>query len=717
MFLATLAFFALLSLCNAGLLPQLDPRIVNGEDAKVGEIPYQVSLQNKGSSFHFCGGSVLNKNYVITAAHCVTGKIGGNIQIVAGTINLAKPTSKHNVKKIIIHELYNSSDSWKNDIALLKVDKEFIKSKQISFVPLPLANQSTPVNQVATVSGWGRLWEGGPTTIHLQRVDILIASQEYCKYMYKSQSLNIYDSQVCAYDPSVQKGSCHGDSGGPLTIKGKLIGLVSWAMGCAYTDYPTVYTRVSSHLDWIKKNAVNMSTRVIYFHTLYTKNDVYTFTVVEFLDEIHVYSSLPLTNQSPTRKSHLQQSLSTLAENIATRTIEFKKFMHNHLYTNRRINSVQTTVMTNSIYNSYPARNRYKGLNNLTKGYSKRCSTRKRVFFINYIVLLIYYTTLMLSYNTVYVCLMCHCWMNGTISGMMNLKHHTTQIKQVDNKSISETVGNFWTVECFITLLTKRDKLRNMGLPLVALFSVLAVTNAAVALSFNPRIINGKAVQPGEIPYQVSIQAKTNKHHFCGGSVLNANYVLTAAHCIDGQDPDAIEVVVGTVNVADRVSVHQVERIIMHKNYSQQDSWKNDIALIKVKPKLTTSEKVSPVSLPEANKAIPTNSAALVSGWGSTRVGGRGTTKLMKARIYIADQNKCKSTYSRIAKKIYDSQICANNPTVKSGACNGDSGGPLTVNGQLVGIVSWSISCALPNFPTVYTRVTSYLDWIEQNAV
>ncbi|XP_034195399.1 chymotrypsin-2-like [Osmia lignaria lignaria] len=254
MLLTTLSLFTLLSLSNAGVL-RFDPRIVNGEDAKVGEIPYQVSLQNKDNSFHFCGGSVLNENYVITAAHCVIGKTAASIKVIAGTINLAAQKSEYNVKNIIIHEKYNPNDSWKNDIALLKVEKPFVKSEQIAFVPLPPKDQVVKANDKAVVSGWGRLSQGGPTTVHLQRVNIMIADQEYCKYSYKG-SQNVYDSQVCAYDPRVGKGSCHGDSGGPLTVNGRLTGLVSWSRGCADTYSPAVFTRVSAYIEWIKSNAV-----------------------------------------------------------------------------------------------------------------------------------------------------------------------------------------------------------------------------------------------------------------------------------------------------------------------------------------------------------------------------------------------------------------------------------------------------------------------------
>ncbi|XP_014486729.1 PREDICTED: chymotrypsin-2-like [Dinoponera quadriceps] len=257
MALTALSLLSLLALSQAKVIqPFLDPRIVNGEDAKPGEIPYQVSLQNKGSNFHFCGGSVLNDNYVITAAHCVDGKQPGSLQVIAGTINLNNPKSKHEVEQIIVHKEYNPSNSWRNDIALLKVKTPFVTSADISHIPLPPKGHVVNAEDVAVVSGWGRLWESGPTTEKLQRVNIQIADQDSCKRKYNAMGYNVHATQVCAYDPTTSKGSCNGDSGGPLTVGGKLVGLVSWAYGCASTNYPTVYTRVVSFLDWINANAV-----------------------------------------------------------------------------------------------------------------------------------------------------------------------------------------------------------------------------------------------------------------------------------------------------------------------------------------------------------------------------------------------------------------------------------------------------------------------------
>ncbi|XP_033229489.1 mite allergen Der p 3-like [Belonocnema kinseyi] len=232
----------------------LSPRIVNGEDAKAGEIPYQVSLQTYG--YHFCGGSVLNENYVITAAHCVVGQEPYYIKVVAATLKLSEPKVKREIERIIVHKGYDSKNSWKNDIALLKVKIPFKISDELKTVLLPKSNLIISENQKAVVSGWGSLKFGGYAPDHLQRADLVISGQEFCREAYKEENLSIHDSQICAFDPDVKKGACHGDSGGPLTVEGKLVGLVSWSKGCAEIDHPTVYTRVSKFLDWIDENAI-----------------------------------------------------------------------------------------------------------------------------------------------------------------------------------------------------------------------------------------------------------------------------------------------------------------------------------------------------------------------------------------------------------------------------------------------------------------------------
>ncbi|XP_046467032.1 trypsin zeta isoform X2 [Neodiprion pinetum] len=195
-------------------------RIINGETVEPGEIPYQVSLQRPMDRFHFCGGSVISETYVITAAHCVLGRLAKSVIVVAGTNDITEGQGIiRNVRRINTHEGYDPRDAYRNDIALLK--------------------------------------EGGQSPKLLQRATIEISDQEYCTAIYhETFNMEVDDTQVCADVPGGGKGSCHGDSGGPLTVNGELTGLVSWANGCAREGYPTVYTRVSQFLDWIEKTAV-----------------------------------------------------------------------------------------------------------------------------------------------------------------------------------------------------------------------------------------------------------------------------------------------------------------------------------------------------------------------------------------------------------------------------------------------------------------------------
>ncbi|XP_025986027.1 chymotrypsin-2 [Solenopsis invicta] len=252
MALRVLYFLSFLAFSYAGIVPFFNPRIVNGQDAKEGEIPYQVSLQDKNNSDHFCGGVILNENYVITTAHSVETKQAKDVIVVAGTIDLNNPKSLHNVEEIIIHENYDANDSWINDIALLKVTPPFENSTTIKPIELRLTNVEN--YDPAVVSGWGRLWQTGPSTNKLQRVDIFIADHSYCERQYQERfRMTVYQNeQVCAFNPSSDKGSCQGDSGGPLTINNELVGLVSWAYGCADQIYPTVFTRVLTYKNWIE---------------------------------------------------------------------------------------------------------------------------------------------------------------------------------------------------------------------------------------------------------------------------------------------------------------------------------------------------------------------------------------------------------------------------------------------------------------------------------
>merc|ERR1712198_639945 len=238
-------------------------RIVGGDEATPGELPYQLSFQDLsyGSPFHFCGASIYNQNWAICAGHCVHGEDLNNpdyLQIVAGEHNQDIDEGNEQtvvLSKIIEHEDY-SSKTISNDISLLKLSKPLTFNKYVQGIALPAKGHAASGDCI--VSGWGTTSEGGSTPSTLRKVTVPIVSDAECRSAYGESEIE--DSMICAGVSSGGKDSCQGDSGGPLACSDTgstyLAGVVSWGYGCARPDYYGVYTEVAYFVDWIEANAV-----------------------------------------------------------------------------------------------------------------------------------------------------------------------------------------------------------------------------------------------------------------------------------------------------------------------------------------------------------------------------------------------------------------------------------------------------------------------------
>jgi len=241
------------------LLPRGLNKIVGGTDAKPGEFPYQISFQDNSFfiPFHFCGGSILNENWAITAGHCVAGENMNNpqnLQISAGDHDiddLNEGTEQlRDVVKIIQHENYNGY-TISDDIALLKLGLPLDLNDRVAGVALPSQGQATSGDCVVT--GWGALHESGGSPSILQKVTVPTMSDDECRDAYGADQ--VLDSNICCGVPEGGKDSCQGDSGGPLYCNGYQAGVVSWGYGCARPKFPGVYTEVAHYVDWINNNA------------------------------------------------------------------------------------------------------------------------------------------------------------------------------------------------------------------------------------------------------------------------------------------------------------------------------------------------------------------------------------------------------------------------------------------------------------------------------
>ncbi|KAK4293236.1 hypothetical protein Pmani_034048 [Petrolisthes manimaculis] len=231
-------------------------RIVGGVQATVNEYPWQAALMYSNSQF--CGGSLINDRYVLTAAHCTEDLTASDISVNLAEFNLAQTSEtdlvSRSVSSIIQHSGYNPS-TLVNDIALLKLSSPVTVRSDLLPVcmppPRPLYNGWT-----ATVTGWGTTSSGGSAPNTLREVNVPVLSNKACQNTGYGSSA-IFPTMLCA--GRTGRDSCQGDSGGPLVVRDgggnyDQIGVVSWGYGCGDNGYPGVYTRVNSYLDWIKAN-------------------------------------------------------------------------------------------------------------------------------------------------------------------------------------------------------------------------------------------------------------------------------------------------------------------------------------------------------------------------------------------------------------------------------------------------------------------------------
>uniref|UniRef100_A0A3Q3PZ32 chymotrypsin n=1 Tax=Monopterus albus TaxID=43700 RepID=A0A3Q3PZ32_MONAL len=221
-------------------------KIVNGENAVSGSWPWQVSLQD-GTGFHFCGGSLINQNWVATAAHC---RVPMNHRVILGEHDRQYNSEPIQVKSIAITHPYYNSQNFNNDITLLKLSSPVQMTSRVSPVCLASSSTSIPSGTKCVTTGWGRTGQTS-TPRYLQQTALPLISPAECR-QYWGQS-RITDAMICAGASGVS--SCQGDSGGPLVCERSgvwyLVGIVSWGTSNCNVFTPAVYARVSYLRSWI----------------------------------------------------------------------------------------------------------------------------------------------------------------------------------------------------------------------------------------------------------------------------------------------------------------------------------------------------------------------------------------------------------------------------------------------------------------------------------
>ncbi|XP_064027816.1 chymotrypsin-like elastase family member 3B [Pogoniulus pusillus] len=256
-------------------------------------------------------------------------------------------------------------------------------------------------------------------------------------------------------------------------------------------------------------------------------------------------------------------------------------------------------------------------------------------------------------------------------------------------------------------------------------FLLLLVAGAQAAVLPDSRVVNGEDAVPYSWPWQISLQYERDGtyRHTCGGTLIAANWVMTAAHCISSKL--TYQVVLGEF---DRSTAEGPEQTIpvAAADIFVHPKWRsscaicgNDIALLKLQRPAVLSTQVQVGHLPPADTVLPDGYPCYLSGWGLLSTGGSLPDRLQQALLPVVDFDHCTQPDWWGALSIRRTMICAGG--AEKAGCNGDSGGPLSCQAEdgtweVHGIASFvsSLGCNALKKPTVFTRVSAFEDWIDE---
>lgn len=235
-----------------------EERIINGESIDIQEVPWQVALNKDFKGY--CGGSIMSDRIILTAAHCLEGRLPVDLTVRAGSNYVEHGGQLVNVQDFKIHKDYkNTPQALYNDVGVVILAEPLIFGPGVRSINLA---QENPKNgESALVTGWGLLYDSTKHIVprDLQGVYVAILDRKTCLETSIFTPSEVTDDMICASSPD--KDACSGDSGGALVVNGIQVGIVSWGEGCARYGLPGIYASAVSYHTWIQDAIKDLESR------------------------------------------------------------------------------------------------------------------------------------------------------------------------------------------------------------------------------------------------------------------------------------------------------------------------------------------------------------------------------------------------------------------------------------------------------------------------
>ncbi|XP_022108946.1 complement factor B-like [Acanthaster planci] len=703
------------------------PRIVGGEFSESGNWPWQVALfcdpniagcDDCVPTF-FCGGSLIARKWVLSAAQCFRRCDVGDIRVYTGIIDKSQdsllefdPTKVYNLDgddALIMHEAFNRY--LDNDIALLRLSRNVTFSPNVRPICLPQPNmQDTELystNGAAYVAGWGSTYPYDtdvdclddtyrPTSPVLKELAIPVRTNRECRDSIQD---HFRCSIVAAYKPAIafcagysegNLDACRGDSGGPVmrqlrTADGSRrwvqIGIVSWGEGCAQEGRYGIYTRLSAYKEWIH-NHIGAGESPIQIHE-------------------HTSAGVDAPESPECNCEVWQECMDTKRDGE---------------WTCRCIHPQHCDDVVGQEQCGSDGRT-----------YASICKLKA--------------TACLLDLD-IRVASQGPC---PESPGLKDYSVYESPESSVDPDFLTTGGQNNESVPT----RTASDQ----------------VTFDDCGYQENPRhrtwgtIAGGQHSEAGQWPWQVALFCHVNctrclPRFFCGGSLIARNWVLSAAHCFRQCKPSDIRVYTGIIDKSmsslqyfDPALVYTLDgdhALIRHEAFNS-DNLDNDIALLRLSCNVKLSSRVRTICMPHLALTgrtlyLPSGEPSMLAGWGTAQPydygnlcidGIKPTSSLLRHVVVpVRTHAECRQSFlhhfqcATVSDYKPDIAFCAGVPEGGSDACKGDSGGPVmrqltvadgTRRWVQIGIVSWGEGCAVEGRYGIYIRLSAYTDWIQEH--